>query len=564
MMSAFDCNHVNVTTSYMASSQFCQGSSIRRVSDMKISLIQNTEVRVVNGIECTMMISVASHLCGEWSHNHIVQADTIRKSVRLTAKECKTTFDTNKLLFENKIISVLPHTENRSKFFINGSVVLTHNILNQQELVCYAHGIWIDNKFIEDGYQTMEIVFYMTALKLIKRLDGFSKMNGQFLGNCDNGCFDKETTYVVTDNNITIADMVLNSNFRFIKHMVVEKIRMGRYMYIRNISQGFFIKIGDKQRICFSTFCVKMYLTEIDNLLIFSEKNIFPSIDAFEINDKIEAKVEITSESRLMLNLVENQPYLTNLCKLVSNPKNVHGTIEQFGKIIELRGELIIFHHCVQQYFTIDLGIPFPCYKDIFVFSHNKKMIGVAPFTRLVVNIGHLSPIDCKSLPTFMSIDQGKFLVNLGQGVEFKFFNMSLNIFSDDIQVKNLFTNKERIKSSLQINRRLEEIQTNLYLSQLTHEELSVLELQPGFWNDVASFFSSFDFLNPYTWLRIAGFALCLITGIGTLWLIIYFGLKRLMNIKCFERKIEINNEEQVIPLQVLPNDEVEPHNEIN
>ena len=54
--------------------------------------------------------------------------------------------------------------------------------------------------------------------------------------------------------------------------------------------------------------------------------------------------------------------------KLVSNPKNVHGTIEQFSRIIEFRGELIIFYQCVHQYFAIYLGVPFPCYKDIFVF----------------------------------------------------------------------------------------------------------------------------------------------------------------------------------------------------
>jgi hypothetical protein len=563
MLSAFDCGHENVSMSYMASNQFCQGTAIRRVAQMKISLLQKADLRVVNGIECTMRISVASHVCGEWSHNHIVQADTIMKTVRLTSKECNTAFDTNKLFFDNRVISVLPHIENRAKFFVNGSVVLTHNVLNQQEVVCHANGIWIDNNFLEDGYQTMEIVFYMSALKMLQSFEGLSKLDGTFLGPCKTGCFDRTTTYVVTDHNITIADKVLNSDFRFIRDMYVEKIRMGRYTYIRNITQGFFIKLGGKQNICFATFCVKMYFTEVDNLMVFSEKNIFPRIDALEINDKIEAKVEIISESRLMFTLVENQPYLTNLCKLVSNPKNVHGTIEQFSRIIEFRGELIIFHQCVQQYFAIDLGVPFPCYKDIFVFQHNKKIMGVAPFTRLLVNVDHLNLIDCKSLPTFMSLDQGKFLVNLGKGIELKFFNISLNNFSDNIMVKDLFTSKERVKSSLQISRRLEEIQTNLYLSQLSSEELTVLQLQPGIWNDVAAFFSSFDFLNPYTWLKVTGYGLGLIMGFGTLWLILYLGLQRIMNIKCFERNIVMHNMDQGIPLNDIQNDEEELHDEI-
>ena len=86
----------------------------------------------------------------------------------------------------------------------------------------------------------MEIVFYMSALKMLQSFEGLSKLDGTFLGPCKTGCFDRTTTYVVTDHNITIADKVLNSDFRFIRDMYVEKIRMGRYMYIHNITQGFF------------------------------------------------------------------------------------------------------------------------------------------------------------------------------------------------------------------------------------------------------------------------------------------------------------------------------------
>ena len=96
---------------------------------------------------------------------------------------------------------------------------------------------------------------------------------------------------------------------------------MGNHFYLRNITEGFFVKIKKQIRECFADHCVKFYTTEIDDLLIFSERNIFPKIKALVIDLRIEAKLDITSESRLLINLIDNQPFLINLCKSMTNPK---------------------------------------------------------------------------------------------------------------------------------------------------------------------------------------------------------------------------------------------------
>ena len=109
-----------------------------------------------------------------------------------------------------------------------------------------------------------------------------------------------------------------------------------------------FSSAGLKKNICFVTYCVHFYETEITNLLIFSKPNIFPKINSFEIDTTLEAKLEITSETCLILNLIENQPFLINICKSMTNSGNMHNTLDFYGQIVEFRGELVFLHACTK------------------------------------------------------------------------------------------------------------------------------------------------------------------------------------------------------------------------
>jgi hypothetical protein len=545
MFTAFDCNSDESPPTYSSSSVFCAGARVKNISSLKISLIQATKTQMVNAIECSMSMSVSSHLCGFESHNHIVEADTISKSVRLSSRECLTAFNEKRLFFENRVLHVKSSFDNRFKYFLNGSVTLSYNILNQQILLCTPSGIWVNNNFLVDGYQSVEIVFHMEQIKLLRQLHGFSTLDGKFIGECEGGCFYKSRTYALTDRNSSIEDKILNSKFKFIRDMTVDKIKMGNSFYLRNISEGFYIKVGKQIRECFADHCVKFYSTEIENLLIFSERNIFPAINVFEIDLSMEAKLEITSETRLLINLIDNQPFLINLCKSLANPGNLHNTIEQFGRLVEFRGELIIFHHCKKKHFSVELDIPYPCFKNIFTFEVNNKLIGVSPFTRIIVDVDYLQSIECNTLPTFISLSDISFAVNMGKGIEIKYFNLNGAMDQEDFVIKDLFSNKERVQSSLDISRKFDEIQTNLYLSQLTNDQLDSLHIQPGFWNDVSSYISSFSFLNPFSWLKLIGAIIGLVTLVGIIWLIFYFGIKTIFNLKCFEHRIVLNQEDQ-------------------
>ena len=61
----------------------------------------------------------------------------------------------------------------------------------------------------------------------------------------------------------------------------------------------------EKTAHCFNNYCVQIYLTEIKDLFISLGKNIFPLIQSFEIDEGIELKLEITSEARFMLSIIE-------------------------------------------------------------------------------------------------------------------------------------------------------------------------------------------------------------------------------------------------------------------
>ena len=123
MFTAFDCNNDESLPTYSSASVFCEGARVQNISSLKVSLIQATKTQVVNAIECSMSISVSSHLCGFESHNHIVEADTISKSVWLSSRKCLTAFDEKRLFFANRELHVKSSFDNRFKYFLNGSVI---------------------------------------------------------------------------------------------------------------------------------------------------------------------------------------------------------------------------------------------------------------------------------------------------------------------------------------------------------------------------------------------------------------------------------------------------------
>ena len=549
IIDAFDCNDSNLAPSFSTSIDFCNGAKVKNISSMNISLVQKLKTKLVNALECTMYISASSHICGFENMNHIVEANTIRKPVLLSGKECLNAFNNKQVFFENKIIHVEPSKEIRFKYFLNGTITMGYDILGQQVIKCSPGGIWVDNNFLVDGYQSIEVVFFMEKLRILESTNGFTTLDGKFLGNCSMGCYYKDSIFIITDQEVSIEDKIINSDFRFIKSMTVDKLQIGTSYYLRNKQMGFFVKLLDKNQVCFSLHCLKYYNTEITNLLIFSDKNVFPMIHAFELDLHMEAKLEITSETRLLLNLIDSQPFLIYICQSLTNPHNMHGMIEQYGRMVEFRGEVVVFHQCVKKYFQIDLNIPYPCFKDVFVFEQDKVLLGVAPFTRILVDLQALKPVSCTSFPTFLALADGSFAVNMGHGIEIKYFNHFNDNTQLDFTISDLFSNRERVKSSIGISRKFEEIKTNLYLSQLTSDELTTLQVEPGVWNNLASYISSFDFWDPYSWIKMLGMSIGVIMGFGILWVLIYFGIKRIMNIKCFERHFEIVPQNEV-PLQ--------------
>ena len=536
MVDGFDCSPTMVKTTFTSSEHFCSGSVARNIVKKKISLLQRSENLVVNGINCFLTVSIFNHYCGEFSHNHVVEAATISEQVFLSRSECLTTFRTEHLIFENQIIKVNKNKEIRKKFFVNGTVVLTSNLLNEKTVTCFPKGIYIKGTFIPSGYQSMEIVFSMSEIELLQSSMGmYTLTKSVFLGECNSFCFAQGKTYVNLLQNATMEQRIYNSKIRFIRQMNVDKFKMGNITYLRNITEGFFIKVGQKKSICFVTYCIFYYETEISNLLIFSRPNIFPVVNSFEIDISLEAKLEITSETRLILNVIDNQPFLINICKSLTSAGNIHNMFDFYGQIVEFRGELVFLHDCTKVHFEIILGQAWPCYNNVFVFENEGILKAIKPFTRMVMEVSNLQKVQCDKLPTFLELGGGKFLANMGDGMEIRYFS-DFPTHDFDVVINRLFTDNERLQDSVRLNKRFDEIRNNLYLSQMSSNELETLSIEPGVWFDVASWFSNLDFLNPLTWFKMCLTIIGILCGAVLLVIIIYLLAKTIINIKCFER----------------------------
>ena len=568
IVDGFDCSPTMINTTITSSERFCSGSVPRNLVRKEVSLLQRSDKLVVTGVECFLTVSVFNHYCGEFSHNHVIEAATISESVFLSRSECLTAFRTEHLIYENQIIKVNKNKVIRKKFFVNGTVVLTSNLLNEKTITCFPKGIYIKGTFIPAAYQSMEIVFSMAQIELLQSSMGmYTLTKSVFLGKCESFCFAQGKTYVNLLQNATMEQRIYNSRIRFIRKMTVDKFKMGNITYLRNITEGFFIKVGQKINVCFVTYCIHYYETEISNLLIFSKPNIFPMINSFEIDISLEAKLEITSETRLLLNIIDNQPFLINICKSLTSSGNIHNMFDFYGQIVEFRGELVFLHACTKIHFEIVLGKAWPCYNNVFVFEYQGILKAIKPFTRMVMGVQNLQKVQCNKLPTFLELGGGKFMANLGDGMEIKYFsNFPSNVF--DVVLNSLFTDTERIQDSVRLNKRFHEIKNNIYLSQMSTNELETLSIEPGVWFDVASWFSNLDFLNPYTWVKMCLTVIGILGGAVLLVLLIYLLAKTIINIKCFERHhialpaADLGNPQDVLdPLNLLGDTDEESEN---
>ena len=543
LIKGFDCQEGHITTSFASSESFCTGVTIKNKSSIAINLLQKSSKIVQKAIKCSLSVSSSTHVCGEFSHNHIIDANTIAQRILLDKEECLNAYFNKHIVYENKIINVELNKDNRKKFFLNGSISLTTNVLNQQIISCFPKGIFLDGQFIYDGYMSIEISFFMHEIDLLKTEIGYFSIDSNiFIGNCSDFCSYNGDSFVILSQKKSIEDKIFNSGFRFITNIRVDRLKIGKFVFVQNKTTNVYLKVKEKTTHCFNNYCVQIYSTEIKDLFISLGKNIFPLIDSFEINEGIELKLEITSEARFMLNIIEHQPFLINICKSMASPVDLRTSFEFYGMIVEFKGELIALHHCKEVFYEIALYEQWPCYKNTFVFVWNNHLLGLSPFTRIVFEVDLLKKIDCEKHPTFLSIGENKFLVNLGKGVEIKVFSQTDTSFWNNIEVSALYTNKERIQTELMVNRRFEEIKNNLYLSQLSPSELDILQIEKGFWDEFSGWLSSFDFLNPFTWIKLLACGLitiigCILSGWGIICL-----FKCFINIKFFEQRVIIDN----------------------
>ena len=537
IIKGFDCDVGHITTTFASSESFCTGVTIKNKSSITVNLLQKSKKIIHRALKCSMSVSTSTHVCGEFSHNHVIDANTISQRILLDKDECVNAFVNKHIIYEGKFINVEPNKDIRRKFFLNGSITLTTNMLNQQIVSCYPKGIFLNGIFIIDGYMSAEISFFMTEIDVLETDIGYFSIDSNiFIGNCSSYCNYNGETLVLLTNNSSMEDKIFNSGFRFITTLKVERFKIGKYVFIQNTTNNVYLKIKDKFSRCFNNYCVRIYKTEIQDLFVFVGKNIFPAIRNFEIIDGIEIKLEITSEARFIINIIEHQPFLINMCKSMASPVDLRSSYEFFGQIIEFKGELIAIHKCKEMFYEISLHELWPCYKNTFVFVWNDHLLGLSPFTRIIFEVDLLKKIDCESHPTFLSMGDGKFIVNLGRGMEIKFFSQTDTSFWNNNEVSALYTNKERIQTELMVNRRFEEIKNNLYLSQLTPAELDILQIEKGFWDEFSGWLSSFDFLDPFTWVKIFACGLIAIIGIFLTGWIMIFLFHKLINIKCFER----------------------------
>ncbi len=389
-------------------------------------------------ILCEIIETSNKFYCGAFSHVHVAAPAESNIRQLLSTEDCTRAFHNRILNYRGTTIKLTNQGPTVKHFILNGTLVL-YDTIEGLNPGCSGNGIYIDNQFIPNSFIDLQVMVNIRPITLFQSPEGCYYKGDRIKDKCSGKLTDTLQSRIVLLNkfNSIYHPFELNkyeSDFRTINIMTgnISETRVkGTYKeisrkFVSNSTTSILLELLDQQKFekglipPFLPLSQYYYDTNIQQLKVYLtnfKQPFFP---------KVHQQEQITSvELAYILAQTAVNPALKN-CNILK-PDSI---IQKHNKRIRPLGEATLIQYCVKKEIQISLGSNYPCFDNHLTIMINHTYFGITPFSRNMVPIQGLTPVNCSLHPVFINVKGDQFLTNRGNGLE---------IVKIDIQHQNHF-----------------------------------------------------------------------------------------------------------------------------
>jgi hypothetical protein len=378
---------------------------------------------VLPAIQCHVDKSVHCWYCGTYSHLHLGAPAEVGRDQLISTEDCRIMSEQKVLNLDGRQLPVTFH-ERAMVYFINGSVLYENMAVHGVDPQCKAEGIYLNNTFVPNTFQEVQVRAYLKQVFLKMLPDGSCFLGDQFVGtHCLNSQLRLGLDRIIIQNK-SMEDRRYFSDFRTVKIVNVSlftNFKMANNAGVQGvqhwlaISPHEFLGLELREELMFSEFLTDLsyFSTNIPDVFYWVtsvNRIFFPWMQEGE-EDK-DLLVQLTSSFHQVDQLLQTKQgcWENNL---------FHSNLKHVGNIlIQHLGEMEIVSVCRKQWVNVTLGMKLPCYLGHFSLMINDTIVAVEPFTRLIKNVSLLTVVECKRNPVFVQVRPGLYVGNKGEGLQ--------------------------------------------------------------------------------------------------------------------------------------------------
>ena len=403
-VNGYNCGNIT-ETEYVASD--CSGNEHSMVMGMEdVVFVYRPTVSVLSGERCSATIHLEYFYCGAYSHVHILKAPTV-EVVSFTPTECHNIVRTGVLVWSNQVYKVEMNSTTYVSLLLNGTLTYNHQpISGESNVQCQPLGLWVHNEMDRYGFAAgimhVEIVSVPVLLDGVNLIDSVLNSQISTVDRCELGCQSGKFTYVLNH---------VNTEFRYMKSLMVQKYRINKVNLIKNMTLGVNFAVHEEYE--------NMYRTEIPRLYLAMDKEWarnLPELKIEEMGIDLESVLHSTYETRNLENMVHSQ-FLRHSCVTWGVINRNYNVSYELGKKITKIGELLKIEFCEPVQIMVSLGEQLDCYRDMLTVKFKGQTMGLQADVRILRNISEVKRVICTESPTFLQLENGKFIGNKGTGL---------------------------------------------------------------------------------------------------------------------------------------------------
>jgi len=400
---ALSCNDVRTSAAY-SGRKFCQMEQIQKEYGLNdrspagmYSVLQETQVQQLPGIQCEKKVSSISAVCGAFSHSKLITPMDILAPTKVSIQDCLDISKTNFLITEDqRSLPASLGTNIIYKYIEAGSVTMS-----ESNAACEGGELRLQGKRHENIIRLVTVSFTIRKVELYLERGILKNEKETFPRICSmgGGCVLDSATLIYD------ASLVPSCSYELIRVSEFESITIEGKLHFINDEHKLLFEV--KESVSSPTVCrlgSNPRKTNFDKLLLYPGDltNTLQFMDAGTIDLELETRVTDFYLAQWSLTTAKETEvkWRSEFCQLATEKLQNDQTLLHGDHILKMQGEVINEHPCrkIRVRNRIGRGTGEDgCLDHLPVYLPTEELIYMAPITRILVPRSAVSIVNCSS-----------------------------------------------------------------------------------------------------------------------------------------------------------------------